>query len=124
MSHSVLQDRDRRECYLCARGFGEGFGPLEEHHIFYGTHHARKSSEHYGLKVLLCIGHHREGKKAVHKDREVREYLCRIAQEAFEERYGHEKYMEIFGWNYLDCAASHKDSGTAAGGDGFTIIKE
>lgn len=123
MSRSVLQDRDRRECYLCALGWGEGFGPLEEHHIFYGSHHARKSSEHYGLKVLLCIGHHREGKKAVHKNPETRAFLCRIAQEAFEKRYGHEKHMEIFGWNYLEPVATSQQKGTtAAGGDGFRIV--
>lgn len=127
MSRSVLQDRDRRECYLCALGWTEGFGPLEEHHIFFGSHHARKSSEHYGLKVLLCIGHHREGKRAAHKDPETRAFLCRIAQEAFERRHGHELFMEVFGWNWLDPVATSQQEGDpkpAAGGDGFMIIKE
>lgn len=100
MSRSILQDREDRECYLCARYFPNGSGPLEEHHIFYGEGQ-RKLSEHYGLKVLLCIGHHKTGPDAVHKSRETREYLCRIAQKAFEAEYGHENFMKTFGMNYL-----------------------
>lgn len=101
MSRSVLQDRNDRECYLCKRGFPGGFGGLEEHHIFYGAGQ-RELSEHYGLKVLLCRGHHREGPEAVHKNAGNREYLCRIAQEAFEDWYGHENYRKTFGKNYLE----------------------
>ena len=87
---------------MCRRGFPEGSGPLEEHHIFYGSHCERAASEHYGLKVLLCVGHHRTGRKAVHKNPESREYLCRIAQKEFERLYGHESYMGTFSRNYLE----------------------
>ena len=101
MSRSVLQDRNDRECYLCKRGFPGGFGGLEEHHIFYGAGQ-RELSEHFGLKVLLCRGHHREGPEAAHKNRQTREYLCRIAQEAFEDWYGHENFINTFTKNYLE----------------------
>ena len=38
----------------------------------------------------------------MHKNAENRAYLCRIAQEAFEDWYGHENYRKTFGENYLE----------------------
>lgn len=43
----------RDGCYIC--GYG---GYTEEHHIFGGTAN-RSRSERYGLKVQLCVEHHR-----------------------------------------------------------------
>jgi hypothetical protein len=73
---------------------------LEEHHAVMGTAN-RKISEHYGLKVYLCPGHHRLGPAAVHRNLETRRFLERKAQEAFEKKYSHEKWMAEIGRNFL-----------------------
>lgn len=101
MSKSILQDYKGGECYLCSLLYDNDFPQqTEEHHIFYGGGN-RKLSEHYGLKVKLCIAHHREGPEAVHRNKRNRELLCRIAQRKFEEKYPDKNFREIFGKNYL-----------------------
>ena len=60
MSKSVMEPHGAYECYNC----GDTRNP-EEHHIFYGQRN-RKLSEHYGLKVHLCPGCHRNLKTGVH----------------------------------------------------------
>lgn len=72
---------------------------LEEHHVLGGSN--RKNSEHYGLKVMLCIPHHRTGAEAVHINAEISNMLKEIAQVKFEKKYGHEKWMGVFGKNYI-----------------------
>lgn len=101
MSKSILQDRAEGTCYLCRLLNGDDSPKynLEEHHVMNGPD--RKKAEHYGLKVMLCIPHHRTGEKAVHKDRETRILLKQIAQIAFERKYGREKWMGVFGKNYI-----------------------
>lgn len=37
-----------------------------------------------------------------HTNKEVDEHLKRVAQQAFEEKYGHALWMQEFGVNYLD----------------------
>lgn len=87
---------DKLHCYLCGR-----YGYTEEHHIFQGGN--RKLSEEYGLKVYLCLYCHREGKKAAHRDGETENYLHRIGQQAFENKYGsRQEFMKIFKENYLE----------------------
>ena len=61
----------------------------------------RKKSEQYGLWVYLCVAHHEYGPDAVHTNRNVRIFLCKIGQQAFEQRYSHEKYMQEFGRNWM-----------------------
>lgn len=91
--------QDEKVCYLCGRN-GNG-DVLESHHIFNKSE--RKYSEKYGLKVWLCGNRcHRNGKNAVHKNREVDLKLKRIAQEKFEETHTREEFTQIFGRNYLD----------------------
>ena len=75
-------------------------GYREEHHVFFSAHQ-RQLSEEYGLKVYLCLRHHREGPMAAHQNQKVRRLLEAQGQQAFEERYGHKKFMEIFGQNYI-----------------------
>lgn len=45
---------------------------------------------------------HHTGNIGVHQDINLDRYLKRIAQKEFESRYSHEKWMEVFGRNYLD----------------------
>ena len=61
----------------------------------------RRLSEHYGLKVYLCPYHHRNGPEAAHRCRQTDILLKQAAQRAFERKYSHEKWMEVFCRNYL-----------------------
>lgn len=61
----------------------------------------RKLSERCGLKVYLCLEHHTQGPEAVHNNIRHRLLVQRKAQEAFEAKYSHEKWMDIFGRNFI-----------------------
>lgn len=88
-------------CYICARLKGNYRQQYtEEHHILFGSGR-RPIAEAEGLKVDLCIDHHRTGPKAVHNCRGTRELLCRIAQEEYEQTHTREEWMKIAGKNYL-----------------------
>lgn len=103
MSKSIMQDKRGGECYLCnlLLGIDTPAPNREEHHIMYGTAN-RRLSEHYGLKVYLCPYHHRTGPEAAHRSRRTDLLLKRASQRAFEQKYDREKWMEVFGRNYLD----------------------
>lgn len=91
-------DCKSEQCFNCGANRNVG---LHEHHIFYGPN--RKNSEKYGLKVKLCYICHEDAKKGVHGlNKELRERLFRIGQEAFEREHTREEFMTIFGKNYLD----------------------
>lgn len=97
MSKSIMEPRGGYECYNCGDTRN-----IEEHHIFYGCRN-RKLSEHYGLKVHLCPGCHRNLKTGVHGGNlELDKRLKAAAQELFEAKYGHDFFMRTFGKNYLD----------------------
>ena len=82
-------------CFVC------GGRASEKHHCIHSIN--RKSADKYGLFVGLCPECHRTSDKAVHgKNGHTLDLaLKQIAQRKFEELYGHEKYMEVFGKNYL-----------------------
>ena len=97
---TILKSR-KGVCYLCARLNGDYRTKVtEEHHILYGSGR-RTRSEETGLKVYLCIDHHREGQQAVHNCRETRELLCRLAQEEYEQTHSHAEWMELAGKHSL-----------------------
>ena len=101
MSKSILHNKNDHTCYLCML-LNHDYDTrtmLEEHHVFMGNKE-RKLAEHYGLKVYLCIQHHRIGPAAVHNNKEYCRMLQKIAQKAFEEIYSHEKWMQEFGRDY------------------------
>lgn len=121
MAKSIIQDT--KECWLCRIRAGEAgyydglpHTGLHKHHVMFGTG-SRKLSEHYGLWVWLCVAHHEYGPEAVHSNRKVRVMLCQEAQRVFEQKYSHEKYMEVFGKNWLDDETPQRkqDSQTAEG---------
>lgn len=102
MSKSILQDKKNHTCYLCML-LNQDYSTksyLEEHHVMDGNPN-RRHSEHYGLKVYLCVGHHRIGPEAVHNNQENMRTLQKTAQEEFERLYGHIKWMEVFGRSFL-----------------------
>jgi hypothetical protein len=61
----------------------------------------RKNSEEYGLKIWLCLEHHR-GQTGVHSDQALCDFVHRTAQQAFEKEHSREEFMTIFGRNYLE----------------------
>lgn len=93
MSKSIMQDS--KECYITHRTEG-----LHKHHIFYGTAD-RKKSEKYGCWVWLVPELHNASNSGVHFNKALDNELKQDCQKRFEEIYGHEKFMEIFGRNWL-----------------------
>lgn len=102
MSKSIMHRKDGT-CYLCSKIFGGDwvYPETEEHHVMFGTAD-RKLSEHYGLKVYLCINHHRTSAEAVHRNKKNDLILKVDAQKAFIDRYPDKDWMEVFGVNYLE----------------------
>lgn len=101
MSKSIMQRKDGT-CYLCKKLYGGDWNQeVEEHHVMFGTAD-RKLSEHFGLKVYLCLGHHRNSAEAVHRNKKNDLILKQDAQKIFIETYPDKDWMEIFGKNYLE----------------------
>ena len=90
---SIIQTEKR--CYLCGSTVG-----LEKHHCMHGSGW-RQRADRWGLTVWLCYRCHRDGKNGVHGNNEIDLKLKRLAQETFEKKYSREKWIEIFGRNYL-----------------------
>ena len=90
---SILQTE--RECYITGSTDG-----LHRHHVFYGTAN-RKQSEKYGCWLWLRADWHNMSDHGVHFNRDLDLRLKRECQEEFEKRWGHDKFMEVFGKNYL-----------------------
>jgi len=89
-----MQPEEPRQCYLCGRQFG-----LERHHVMAGVAN-RRLAERFGLWLFLCYSCH-TGDAGAQYDKDLNLQLKKEAQEAFEKYYTHEKWMEIFGKNYL-----------------------
>lgn len=99
MSRSIMQQKNGC-CYLCEKlGVRQQGLTIEEHHCLGGAN--RKLSEKYGLKVYLCIPHHREGPEAVHNNSDYMNMLREDAQRAFEMHYPDKSFRAIFGRNYI-----------------------
>lgn len=88
---SIIQSENC--CYICG-----GERDLQEHHVFGGCR--KKLSEKYGLKVMLCQGHH-TGSKGVHFDAALMDKLHKLGQRTFKVKYPNLSFMQIFGKNYL-----------------------
>ena len=90
---SILQTE--KVCFICGTTLN-----LHDHHVIHGNAN-RKQSEKYGLKVYLCAEHH-TGENGVHFNKDMDDYLKRIAQEKFESEIGsRESFREIFGKSFL-----------------------
>lgn len=70
----------------------------QTHEVFYGTANRQLSIE-WGMQVNLCVRCHRQVHlyPNKHKDKKLKQ----VYQLKFEKQYGHEKFMKIFGRNYL-----------------------
>lgn len=98
---SILHRKDGT-CYLCMKLAADYriHAYLEEHHAFPGNP-GRRISEENGLKVYLCLEHHRNGTAAVHNNHENMRLIQEDAQLAYERTHTREEWMELIGRNYL-----------------------
>lgn len=131
---SILRTEKGR-CYICEELYQDfSAKQTEEHHIIFG-YGQRELSERYGLKVYLCLWHHRlaagrdkyerEGCKdltAVHRDIILDRWLKERAQRAFESFYPKLSFREVFGISFDPYAKenySRKDEK-----DGFVLTDD
>lgn len=94
---SIMQPKGDRRCYLCMLLDGDfTYKPyLEEHHVLFGNTHAFAEAE--GLKVNLCLEHHRNGPAAVHNNAKNARILMANAQEVYERTHTREEWMRYWG---------------------------
>ena len=85
---------EEETCFVC------GNPNVHIHHIFYGTANHKKADKHR-LTIPLCQYHHQDSKEGVHFNKTLDTRLKKLAQEKFEEKYGHAMFMQEFGRNYL-----------------------
>ena len=101
MAKSILQSQ--KECFVCRRWYNvKTVRGLEEHHVLTGP--LRSFAEQQGLKVWLCHRHHNEPGYSAHFDHHLRLDLKKQAQQDFEDLYGHDRWMEEIGKDYLKCS--------------------
>jgi hypothetical protein len=81
-------------CYFTGKPYAE------LHEVFFGPD--RQNSIKWGMQIRLSPELHRVGPGAVHNNKEFDLMLKRMFQKKFEKEHGHEKFMEVFGRNYLD----------------------
>ena len=83
--------QDEEKCFITGSTVN-----LDRHHCFHGPR--RKAAEKWGCWIWLRSDLHRE----LHdKNKELDRMIERACQERFEELYGHEKFIEVFGKSYL-----------------------
>lgn len=73
---------------------------LHKHHIYGGA--MRKLSERYGLYVWLRADWHNGSDYGVHFNLDLDKRLKETGQCEFEKVYSRDKFMELFGRNYLE----------------------
>ena len=89
MKRSIMQTE--KKCFITG-----AVTMLDQHHCFHGPR--RKAADKWGCWIWLRRDLHRE----LHdNNKELDLMIERACQERFEELYGHEKFMEIFGKSYL-----------------------
>lgn len=94
MSKSIMQTE--KECFITHSTTG-----LHKHHIFGGAN--KNKSEKWGCWVYLRHEWHNTSNLGVHcGNTSLALELKQLCQLEFEKLYGHEKFMEEFGRNYLD----------------------
>lgn len=92
MAESIMQDT--KECYITGAVDG-----LHRHHVYQGAR--RKASDDWGCWVWLRADWHNLSNYGVHFNKDLDSRLKQECQERFEALYGHDKFIEVFGKNYL-----------------------
>lgn len=97
MAQSIMQKYENgqivKKCYLTGRTYD-----LDKHHCMNGPF--RKKAEAFGLWIFLQHDVHMKLHQTP-QGKKVAIWLKQQAQEAFERKYGHEKWMKEFKKNYL-----------------------
>lgn len=98
---SMLHEKDGT-CYLCMALNNDYrlHAYVEEHHVIPGAA-GRRISEENGLKVYLCLSHHRGSAAAVHSNHDNMLLIQQDAQKVFERTHTRGDWMRIAGKNYL-----------------------
>lgn len=81
-------------CIVC------GYPFAETHEVFFGNAYLRNKSIEYGCQEKLCVFHHREGKNAVHNNRQFDLELKRKHQARLLEDMTEIEFIKIFGKLY------------------------
>lgn len=89
---SIMQDS--KECYIT----GEDYN-LHRHHVFGGIR--RAASDRWGCWIWLRPDYHNMSSHGIHFDPALDLRIKQETQRRFEELYGHEQFMAVFGKNYL-----------------------
>lgn len=85
---------DLAVCHVCGTRLN-----IHKHEIYYGAF--RKKSIEFGCIVGLCAKHHNMSNDGVHFNHDLDIQLKQECQKKFEDKYGHDKFMEVFKKNYL-----------------------
>jgi hypothetical protein len=93
MADSIMQTR--KECFYTKSTEG-----LHKHHIFQASR--RKASEKWGCWVWLRYDWHNGAPYGVHNNPSLARELRQLCQMRFEELYGRETFMRVFGKNFLE----------------------
>lgn len=94
ISPEEVYRQSRRECYITGDTQG-----LNRHHVYGGGR--RQAADKWGCWVWLRWDWHTGAEYSVHRNRDFDLRLKRECQERFEELYGHEKFMEVFGKSWI-----------------------
>ena len=92
MVASIMQDV--KECYVTGSR-----RDLHRHHVYFGAN--RQKSEQWGCWVWLRQDYHNTSSRGVHFDRALDLRLKQETQRRFEKLHGREKFIDVFGRNYL-----------------------
>ena len=90
MTKSIMQDE--KVCFVTG-----AVNCLDKHHVFHGSR--RKAADRWGCWVWL---HHDVHMDLHQRNTALDRQLKALCQKRFEELYGHEKFMAVFGKNYLE----------------------
>ena len=86
---SIILNDSADKCFICGRY------PQHIHHMLHGIY--RKMADKYGLTCHLCCECH----TLLHDKGVFDKELQREAQLAFEDKYSHQEFMEVFGRSFL-----------------------
>ncbi len=92
MSDSIMQEK--KECYITGSVSG-----LHCHHVFDGCR--RKASDKWGCWIWLRADYHNMSDHGVHFDTALDLRIKQETQNRFEQLYGRNKFMKVFGKSYL-----------------------
>lgn len=90
--NSIMQSK--KECFM-----SHDTTRLHKHHIFRGPR--RKAAEKWGCWIWLRYDWHNGSIYGVHFNPQLDLELKQLCQMEFEKLYGHDKFMSVFGKNYL-----------------------